>query len=176
MFVPMACIGLSLFFVFKFKNDLFKVNSFHIIIFILIIFVMMRPLADIRKNILSVVSGRYAFNTQINYRNIDHALLTFLQDQKYQGKSFLVADSAIYHMMLHEPRIGDGHPIMLEIVLGGGRLVSMENIHLFSDEISKEPCKAINQSNKDFVIVKRDDQFYGLVDQCLIKDAISTIF
>ena len=173
MFVPMACIGLSLFFVFKFKNGLFKVNSFHIIIFILTIFVMMRPLADIRKNILSVVSGRYAFNTQINHRNIDHALLTFLQDQKYQGKSFLVADSAIYHMMLHEPRIGDGHPIMLEIVLGGGRLVSMENIYLFSDGIAEEPCKALNQSNKDFVIVKRDDQFYGLVDRCLIRNTSS---
>ena len=134
---------------------------------------MMRPLADIRKNMLSVVSGRYAFNTQINHRNIDHALLTFLQDQKYQGKSFLVADSAIYHMMLHEPRIGDGHPIMLEIVLGGGRLVSMENIYLFSDGIAEEPCKALNQSNKDFVIVKRDDQFYGLVDRCLIKNTSS---
>ena len=76
-------------------------------------------------------------------------------------------------MMLHEPRIGDGHPIMLEIVLGGGRLVSMENIYLFSDGIAEEPCKALNQSNKDFVIVKRDDQFYGLVDQCLIKNTSS---
>jgi len=73
-------------------------------------------------------------------------------------------------MKLHEPRMGDGHPIMLEIVLGGGRLISMENIYLFSDEAAKEPCKVFNQSNKDFVIVKRDDQFYGLVDQCLIKD------
>jgi hypothetical protein len=59
---------------------------------------------------------------------------------------------------------------MLGIVLGGGRVVSMKNIYLFSDEITKEPCKALNQSNKDFVIVKRDDQFYGLVEQCLIKD------
>ena len=173
MFAPMACIGLSLFFVFKFKNDLFKVNSFHIIIFILTIFVMMRPLADIRKNMLSVANGKYDFNAKINHRNIDNALLTFLQDQKHQGKSFLVTDSAIYHMKLNEPRIGDGHPIMLEIVLGGGRLVSMENIYLFSEEVAKEPCKALNQSNKDFVIVKHDDQFYGLVDQCLIKDASS---
>ena len=173
MFVPMACIGLSLFFVFTFKNHLFKVNSFHIIIFILTIFVMMRPLADIRKNMLSVANGKYDFNAKINHRNIDNALLTFLQDQKHQGKSFLVTDSAIYHMKLNEPRIGDGHPIMLEIVLGGGRLVSMENIYLFSEEVAKEPCKALNQSNKDFVIVKHDDQFYGLVDQCLIKDASS---
>ena len=173
MFVPMASISLSLFFVFKFKNHLFKVNSFHVIIFILTFFVMMRPLADIQKNILRVANGTYAFNTQINHRNIDHALLTFLQDQKHQGKSFLVADSAIYHMKLNEPRIGDGHPIILEIVLGGGRLVSMENIYLFSDEAAKEPCKVFSQSNKDFVIVKRDDQFYDLVDQCLIKDASS---
>ena len=133
----MACIGLSLFFVFTFKNHLFKVNSFHIIIFILTIFVMMRPLADIQKNMLSVASGRHPFNSQINHRNIDHALLTFLQDQKHQGKSFLVADSAIYHMKLNEPRIGDGHPIMLEIVLGGGRLVSMENIYLLKHKINK---------------------------------------
>ena len=62
---------------------------------------------------------------------------------------------------------------MLEIVLGGGKLVSMENIYLFSDEATKEPCKILNQSSKDFVIVKRDDQFYGLVDHCLIKDASS---
>ena len=95
------------------------------------------------------------------------------ESEEYQGKSFLVADSAIYHMILHEPRIGDGHPIMLEIVLGGRRLVSMENIYLFSDEVIKEPCKVLNQSNKDFVIVKRADQFYGLVDQCLIKDVSS---
>jgi len=173
MFVPMACLGLSLFFVSKFKNHLFKINTFHTIIFILTIFIIMRPLADIRKNILRVTNGKYGFNAQINHRNIDNALLTFLQDQKHQGKSFLVADNAIYHMKLHEPRVGDGHPIMLEIVLGGGRLVSMENIHLFSDEVSKEPCKALNQSNKDFVIVKRDDQFYDLVDQCLIKEASS---
>ena len=173
MFVPMACLGLSLFFVFKFKNLLFKVNTFHTIIFILTIFIIMRPLADIRKNILRVTNGKYAFNAQINHRNIDNALLTFLQDQKHQGKSFLVADSAIYHMKLHESRVGDGHPIMLEIVLGGGRLVSMENIYLFSDEVIKEPCKVLNQSNKDFVIVKRDDQFFGLVDQCLIKNTSS---
>jgi len=170
MFVPMACIGLSLFFVFTFKNDLFKVNSFHIIIFILTIFVMVRPLADIRKNMLSVANGKYDFNAKINHRNIDYALLIFLQDQKHQGKSFLVADSAIYHMKLNEPRIGDGHPIMLEIVLSGGRLVSMKNIYLFSEEAAEEPCKALNQSNKDFVIVKRDDQFFDLVNQCLIKD------
>jgi hypothetical protein len=131
---------------------------------------MMRPLADIRKNMLSVANGKYAFNAQINHRNIDHVLLTFLQDQKHQGKSFLVADSAIYHMKLNEPRIGDGHPIMLEIVLGGGRLISMENLYLFSDDLIKEPCKVLNHSNKDFVIVKRDDQFYSLVDQCLIKE------
>ena len=173
MFAPIVCISLSLFFVFKFKDYSVRINTFHAIIFILTIFVIMRPLADIRKNILRVLNGRYTFSAQINHRNIDDALLTFLRDQKHQGKSFLVADSAIYHMKLHEPRVGDGHPIMLEIVLGGGRLVSMENIHLFSDEISKEPCKALNQSNKDFVIVKRDDQFYGLVDQCLIKDASS---
>ena len=49
----------------------------------------------------------------------------------------------------------------------------MKNIYLFSEEVAKEPCKALNQSNKDFVIVKHDDQFYGLVDQCLIKDASS---
>ncbi len=134
---------------------------------------MMRPLADIRKNMLSVANGKYAFNAKINHRNIDNVLLTFLQDQKHQGKSFLVADSAIYHMKLNEPRIGDGHPIMLEIILGGGRVVSMENIYLFSDEAAEEPCKALNQSNKDFVIVKRDDQFYDLVEQCLIKDTSS---
>jgi hypothetical protein len=169
MFVPIACIGLSLFFVLKFKDLPFRVNTFNIIIFILIIFVVMRPLADIRKNILRMADGAYSFSADINHRNINDALLTFLQSQKHQGKSFLVADSAIYHMKLHEPRLGDGHPIMLEIVLGGGRVVSMKNIYLFSDEIAKEPCKALNQSNKDFVIVKRDDQFYGLVDQCLIK-------
>jgi hypothetical protein len=173
MFVPMATISLSFFFVLKFKNNLFKVNSFHTIIFILTIFIVMRPLADIRKNMLSVSNGKYAFNAQINHRNIDDALLIFLQDQKHQGKSFLVADNAIYHMKLNEPRIGDGHPIMLEIVLSGGRSVSMENIYLFSDDVIKEPCKVLNQSNKDFVIVKRDDQFYGLVDQCLIKDTSS---
>ena len=173
MFVPIVCIVLSLFFIFKFKNYLFRINSFHIIIFILTIFVLIRPLADIRKNLLRVVDGRYSFSAQINHRNIDDALLTFLQDQKHQGKSFLVADSAIYHMKLHEPRVGDGHPIMLEIVLGGGRLISMENIFLFSAEVAKDPCKALNLSKKDFVIVKRDDQFYGLVDQCMIKDTSS---
>jgi hypothetical protein len=173
MFVPMVCISLSLFFVFKFKNHLFAVNTFHAIIFILTIFIIMRPLADIRKNILSVANGKYAFNAQINNRNIDNALLAFLRDQKHQGKSFLVADSAIYHMKLHESRIGDGHPVMLEIILGGGALVSMDNIYLFSDEVAKDPCKVLNQSNKDFVIVKRDDQFYDLVDQCLIKDISS---
>jgi hypothetical protein len=169
MFVPIACIGLSLFFILKFKDFPFRANTFNIIIFLLIIFVVMRPLADIRKNILRMADGAYSFSAHINHRNINDALLTFLQSQKYQGKSFLVADSAIYHMKLHEPRLGDGHPIMLGIVLGGGRVVSMKNIYLFSDEIAKEPCKALNQSNKDFVIVNRDDQFYGLVDQCLIK-------
>ena len=173
MFVPIACIGLSLFFVFKFKDLPFRVDTFHIIIFILIIFVAMRPLADIRKSILRVADKRYSFSAHINHRNINDALLTFLQDQKHHGKSFLVADSAIYHMKLHEPRVGDGHPIMLEIVLGGGRAVSMKNIFLFSEEVAKEPCKVLNLSNKDFVIVKRDDQFYGLVDQCLIKDTSS---
>jgi hypothetical protein len=173
MFVPMTSIGLSLLFFLKFKDYPFQVNTFRIIISILTIFIIMRPLAHIGKNMLNVANGKYAFNAQINHRNIDDALLIFLQDQKHQGKSFLVADNAIYHMKLNEPRIGDGHPVMLEIVLSGGRLVSMENIYLFSDDVIKEPCKVLNQSNKDFVIVKRDDQFYGLVDQCLIKDTSS---
>lgn len=173
MFVPIVCIALSLFFVFKFKDLPFRVDTFYIIIFILIIFVVMRPLADTRKSILRVADGRYSFSAHINHRNINDALLKFLQDQKHQGKSFLVADSAIYHMKLHEPRVGDGHPIMLEIVLGGGRVVSMKNIFLFSEDVAKEPCKVLQKSNKDFVVVKRDDQFYDLVDQCLIKDTSS---
>jgi hypothetical protein len=170
LFVPIVCIGLSFLFFLKFKDIPFQINAFHILIFILTIFIVMRPLADIRKNMLSVANGEYAFNIQINHRNIHDPLLTFLLDQKHQGKSFLVADSAIYHMMLHEPRIGDGHPFMLEFVLGGGRLVSMENIYLFSNETAKEPCKVLNQSNKDFVIVKRGDKFYGYIDKCLAGD------
>jgi hypothetical protein len=173
MFVPMVSVGLCLFLIFKLERKFFRIHTSHIIIFVLSIFIMMRPLADIRKNVLRVIDGSYHFNAHINQRNIDHSLLTFLQDQKHQGRTFLVADNAIYHMKLHEQRIGDGHPIMLEIVLGGGRLASMENIYLFSEEVAKEPCKALNYSNKDIVIVKRDDQFYGLIDQCLTKDTSS---
>ncbi len=176
MFVPMASIGLSLLFFLKFKDYPFQLNTFRIIISILAIFIIMRPLADIGKNFLRVINGRHSFSAQINHRNIDNALLTFLRDQKHQGKSFLVADNAIYHMKLHEPRLGDGHPLILWILIRGGKL-GIENINLFSDQFVKEPCKALNLSNKDFIVVKRDDDpfygFYGLVDQCLIKDASS---
>jgi hypothetical protein len=176
MFVPMACIGLSLLFVFKFKDYPFQRNTFHIIISILTIFIMMRPLADIGKNFLRAINGTHSFSAQINHRNIDDPLLTFLRDQKHQGKSFLVVDNAIYHMKLREPRLGDGHPLMLWILLRGGKL-GIENINIFSDKFTKEPCKALNLSNKDFIVVRRDDDpfygFYGLIDQCLIKESSS---
>lgn len=92
-------------------------------------------------------------NFEINDRGIDHELLNFLIQQK---KSFYVHFSPIYHSLLHESRIGDGHPIMLKYVLDGVRVGPVGEIYLFSDEVFKSPCDSLLQSRKDLIILDKN--------------------
>jgi hypothetical protein len=103
----------------------------------------------------------------INDRNIDPALMGFLEKVISRGMSFYVPENANYHRLLNQGRIGDGHPSMLYFVLAGRRVGPIGRIFLYSDEVHEAPCLALWESHKDVIIVKVRQQ----VAQCLLGAA-----
>jgi hypothetical protein len=103
----------------------------------------------------------------INDRNIDHDLVRFLKDIKPSGLSFYAPSETTYHRLFGEGRIGDGHPAMLSVVLGGKRVGPIGNIPLYGEEVHQTPCLAILQSGKDIIFIKRDDDLSSEVKNCL---------
>ena len=95
-----------------------------------------------------VTSQDYSPNFQINDRGVDHELLTYLMKKK---SSFYVHFSPIYHSLLHESRIGDGHPVMLQYVMNGKRIGPIGNINLYSDEVFRSPCNSLLHSGKKII-------------------------
>jgi hypothetical protein len=113
---------------------------------------------------LQVVKSRIEFNSAINERRIDHKLLSFL---RWRNQSFLVIDSPIYHILLDERRIGDGHPLMLWTVLSGKRLGPISNIDLYSEEVFSNPCLSLTRSGKEVIVFSDSYSFNTKLSECL---------
>jgi hypothetical protein len=105
-----------------------------------------------------MVSGRSGFNLDINDRGIDHHMLRFLDSSKSEGLSFLVLHGQVYHRLLDEPRIGDGHWFMLLTTLNGKKTGPVGEIRLYSARVHSEPCLALLESGKDLIVLSKDSE------------------
>ena len=75
--------------------------------------------------------------------------------------SFYVHFSPIYHSLLHESRIGDGHPVMLQYVMNGKRIGPIGNINLYSDEVFRSPCNSLLHSGKKIIVIEKNVYTYS---------------
>ncbi len=117
-----------------------------------------------------VVRGRSEFDPRINRRRIEPRLLAFLATQKARGTSFLAADEPIYHMLLAEPRIGDGHPAMMMYVMRGKRIGPVARIPLYSDAVHANPCLAVAESGKATIVLRKNSYLSALIGKCLSQE------
>ena len=128
------------------------------------------PAKSLFKNVNNIdFSNKNAFFS-INHRNTDDNLLRLLAGLKSQGVSFFVSDNPIYHALLNQPRLGDGHPSMLKDVLKGRKIGPIDNIYLYSDEVHKNPCLALFNSQKDVILTSANHELDKLITSCLSSE------
>jgi hypothetical protein len=187
MFVPFFGVFLTYYFLIyvAYKKQLFSLKPIKgkllkslnalILLAVILAFVSQAGLV-INNNVFSkgydLFVNRGQLSLNINERGIDKNLLTFLENAQNNGFSFYVPINTNYHRLLEEIRIGDGHPVMLYNVLTGNRVGPVGSIFLYSDEVYKAPCKAINESGKDLIIISRTEgsgyfNIDFLVEDCL---------
>jgi hypothetical protein len=169
MFVPYTVPIFFLIFLSWFKNGLVERSERAKVIgrkisYVLFLLILATPVLQLLSYGRQVVKNRVEFNTGINDRSIDQNLLVFLRERR---QSFLVIESPIYHMLLEERRIGDGHPEMLSRVLSGKRLGPIGNIDLYSDEVFTNQCLSLIRSGKELIIFSVNSRFKQVVSKCL---------
>jgi hypothetical protein len=169
MFVPYAVPVLILIFLSMFKGDfLLRSKSERLlgqgISFVLCLVFLLIPAYNLLVYGRQIATSNVELNTKINDRRIDYKLLIFLQEQ---NQSFLVVRSPIYHMLLGESRIGDGHPAMLRTVLSGKRLGPVGRIYLYSDEVFLDPCLSLIRSGKQVIVAGTKSELDKNVSICL---------
>jgi hypothetical protein len=123
-----------------------------------------------KTHILLTQSER--FSPLINERNVDKSLMLFLSGLR-PSISWYVVDGSSYHMFFRESRIGDGHPAMLQNIFSGIRIGPVGNLHLYSKNVARTPCRALFESAKELIIVKGDsDNILNKVAvECLLADS-----
>ena len=168
MFVPYAVPIFFLIFLSLFNNSLVGGSEKAKVInrkisYALFLLILATPVMQSLTYGRQVVLSRVEFNAKINDRRIDHKLLVFLRER---SQSFLVIDSPIYHMLLEERRIGDGHPAMLRRVLSNKRLGPIGNVYIYSDEVFSNPCLSLVRSGKELIIFSAKLKFKKVVSEC----------
>lgn len=121
----------------------------------------------IGAQVAGMVRNPERFDSAINQRKINPALLRYLADVKQSGRSFLFVDAPIYHAILGESRVGDGHPSILSWILSGNHIRPIAGIPLFSAEGQKEPCKVLVSARKDVIILNKQSGLSRQVFDCV---------
>ena len=114
-----------------------------------------------------LATQRSQFDMNINRREVNLLLLEYLSQSKQNGLSFLIVDHPIYHALLGEARVGDGHPSILGSALRGKRIQPVAGLALLSGGGSEGACKAIISARKDIIILRKDSEVSRLVFDCL---------
>lgn len=160
------------------NNKLKNINLIVFIFFMSIVFLLNYPFYSLYKNIRYLISEPDRIDFSINQSMVDPVLFSYLKGKKEEGEPFLVVYKPIYHMLLNEPRIGDGHPIMIRDILSKKRIGPIADIYLYSDEVFQEPCLSLINSEKNIFIIAKATaiEFYseirtnGLVEHCLTNN------
>ena len=128
------------------------------------------------KNTIEVLNEKIAFDFNINDRNINKSVLNYLTEVKNNGKTFLVIDNSIYHYILNEKRIGDGHPMILAHVLKKDKINTLPHINLLDRSKNISNCDVLIRSNKDVLLLIDKNQwaFKGLIEAC--SDSINKVY
>ena len=169
LFVPFF----SLIFIYSF---LFYFKNIKKILVILMIPVFFYPGYWVLKNAIQVLNGNIGFNFNINDRKINKSILNYLTEIKNNGKTFLVIDNSIYHYILNEKRIGDGHPAILSYVFRKIKINDLPHINLLDHKRNSDICDVLNRSNKDVLILidRNHYAFKGLFEAC--SDSINKVY
>lgn len=169
LFVPFF----SLIFIFSF---LFYFKNIKKILVILMFPVFFYPGYWVLKNTIEVLNEKIAFDFNINDRNINKSVLNYLTEVKNNGKTFLVIDNSIYHYILNEKRIGDGHPMILAHVLKKDKINTLPHINLLDRSKNINNCDVLIRSNKDVLLLIDKNQwaFKSLIEGC--SDSINKVY
>lgn len=121
-------------------------------------------------NLQNLPAQSRTFDPDINRRGVNAPLLEYLQEAKRNGRTFLVVDAPIYHALLGESRVGDGHPAMLRDALEGRRVGPVSGNALFSGEGATASCMAVVSARKDLIVLNRRSDVSRLVLDCLASE------
>lgn len=153
-FVPM--VWLSLFLLSRRKDGgVFERYLAPVLLVPILSITLLIPASRTIPVVSEMISRRSEFKLDINDRGIDHGMLRFLDSSKREGLSFLVLQGPVYHRLLDEPRIGDGHWFMLLKTLGGKKIGPVGEIRLYGASVHSDPCLALLESGKDLIVFSR---------------------
>jgi hypothetical protein len=153
------------------KGAKVKKFIFTLILFSLALLLTEKPANKTLYDLQDLIQKPQNINFQINQRgDVDPALLALLLNLKAHSISFLIEGNSIYHRLLHESRIGDGHPAILEYILKRNAVMPVGNIFLLSAQARENPCLVLKNSGKDVVVINipREGE-QNLAFNCLAK-------
>lgn len=144
--------------------------------FILAIFspLLMGPIYQTSSSLVEILTKEQSINWNINDRNINQNLFHFLQINKSKGTHFYHINSPIYHALLNEERIGDGHPAILETLLDGYYIRVINNIPLLSINKLKNPSDLFIRFNKKLIIFENTVSQQKLLHYLLVNPKIKS--
>ena len=150
------------------KHAIVVSTTIKLVVIGFIVFITASPFSILVSSLTKVSLGEVEFEPRINHGGMDDELFSFLKTWKERSNTFLV-ENPIYHRLLDEPRIGDGHPAMLKAVLSGRRVGPIGNIYMYSEEAHRNPCSALFNSGKDLIIMTKTSVVNSLLTQCFSK-------
>jgi len=140
------------------------INLLKIVLIVLFVSVPVRSIAHSCK----VIINDNNFDRRINNRNMNKTVFDMITVIKNNGYSFYVPFNTNYHRVFGESRLGDGHPAILDRVLGGKRLGGVNMVNLYSDHIHENPCLVFDESGKDFIIFDKNEAVTSAkVERCV---------
>lgn len=128
------------------------------------------PLALLNLTSSNSIVTSVAQSLSINERNFDRKLLRYLETVQNNGQTFYVVDNPIYHSVLMESRIGDGHPAILRERLEGTIHIGFSRIGILSKTTSSNTCSIFNHFNKSFIVYDKGSSLGRKVSECLEKN------
>jgi len=121
------------------------------------------PVFQSYKLFKEVINNNQLINWNINDRNINADLVTFLLKKRNEGIKFYVIDGPIYHAYLNEKRMGDGHPFILNKLLDNNSVHYIPSIFLFQGKNLRNPSDIFKFYNKKIIVFNRNNIHQKLI-------------
>ncbi len=123
------------------------------LIYILSLSLLIGPISKTSAEISELISSEKSIKWNNGSQNIDVQLLRYLTKIQNEGKHFYVLNYPIYHALLGEERVGDGHPAIFEVVSDGYKLRTIKNIPLLNLKADENVSTVFKLYNKKILVL-----------------------